>query len=189
MKKFCEKNAFFSWSRVLFAFSFDFSQKEEKIFAASFVVARKTLFARFSRRVSFFAARIRSLSRENRREILRFALLPFLQIAMRILDFSFLQFLAQKFVMEPFRFELKTGCLWDSCSNPLSYGSFGEGFRFFRKRFRFSLPSSLENEMGEGFGRFFALRENPFKREFENDMRASLAFALFFFSNLPQVLL
>lgn len=55
----------------------------------------------------------------------------------------------------------------------------GEGFRFFRKRFRFSLPSSLENEMGEGFGRFFALRENPFKREFENDMRTSSAFARF----------
>ena len=37
--------------------------------------------------------------------------------------------------------------------------------------------------MGEGFGRFFALRKNPFKREFENDMRAAhiraFAFARF----------
>lgn len=54
---------------------------------------------------------------------------------------------------------------------PFAFASRGEGFGRFRKRFRFSLPSSLENEMGEGFGRFFALRENPFKREFENDMR------------------
>ena len=54
----------------------------------------------------------------------------------------------------------------------------GEGFRFFRKRFHFSLPSSLENEMGEDFGRFFALRKNPFKREFENDMRFARSFVL-----------
>lgn len=33
--------------------------------------------------------------------------------------------------------------------------------------------------MGEGFGCFFALRKNPFKREFENEMRTSFAVARF----------
>ena len=37
----------------------------------------------------------------------------------------------------------------------------------------------LLRKKGEGFGRFFALRKNPFKRELENEMRfaRSLAFA------------
>lgn len=31
--------------------------------------------------------------------------------------------------------------------------------------------------MGEGFGCFSALRKNPFKREFENEMRFALSLA------------
>lgn len=39
-------------------------------------------------------------------------------------------------------------------SQALSFSSYGEGFGLFHKRFHFSLPSSLENEMGRVLGVF-----------------------------------
>lgn len=146
-KNFCRKNCFstknalraFFASRFVFrcSLSLAFTRKPTRISFASLRFSLKSIsmLFRLADNLEFFVKKVPQ-------ELL------FPRNAMRLLDFSFLQFLrflAQKFVMEPFRFELKTGCLWDSCSNPLSYGSFfasqwGRVFGFFASAFVFPFP-------------------------------------------------